>query len=77
MKTLKQVVEERGLKACADLLAVTPQRLSNWMERGVPVEQCATVDAKLGVPREALRPTDWHLIWPELAEPTAQEVSHG
>lgn len=29
------------------------------------------------VTRRDLRPTDWHLIWPELAEPTAQEVSHG
>lgn len=66
MKTLKQVVEDRGLKVAADLLAVSPQRLSNWMERGVPVEWCAAVDAKLGVSRKELRPDDWFLIWPEM-----------
>ena len=66
MKTLKQVVEDLGLKVAADLLAVSPQRLSNWMERGVPVEWCAAVDAKLGVSRKELRPDDWFLIWPEM-----------
>ena len=66
MKTLKQAVEEISLKVAADLLAITPQRLSNWMERGVPVELCAVVDSKLGVSRKVLRPDDWFLIWPEL-----------
>lgn len=36
------------------------------MERGVPVEWCAAVDAKLGVSRKELRPDDWFLIWPEM-----------
>ena len=66
MQTLKQAVEAKGLKVSADLLAVTSQRLSNWMERGVPVERCALVEAELGVSRKTLRPDDWHLIWPEL-----------
>ena len=68
MHTLKQAVEVKGLKVSADLLAVTPQRLSNWMERGVPVERCASVEAELGVSRKTLRPDDWHSIWPELVE---------
>lgn len=29
------------------------------------------------VTRRDLRPDDWHLIWPELAQAPAQEVSHG
>ena len=66
MKTLKQAVDEISLKVAADLLAITPQRLSNWMERGVPVELCAVVDSKLGVSRKVLRPDDWFLIWPEM-----------
>lgn len=73
METLKQAVEAKGLKVSADLLGVTPQRLSNWMERGVPVERCATVEAELGVSRKTLRPTDWQSIWPELA---ATEATH-
>ena len=69
MKTLQQAVDSRGLKASADLLGVSPQRLSNWMDRGVPVEHCASVETELGVTRRDLRPDDWHLIWPELAKP--------
>ena len=69
MKTLQQAVESRGLKVSADLLGVSPQRLSNWMDRGVPVEHCAAVETELGVTRQDLRPDDWHLIWPELAKP--------
>ena len=78
METLKQAVEARGLKVSAELLSVTPQRLSNWMERGVPVEHCAAVHAALGVSRKTLRPDDWHLIWPELSAATeAKEATHG
>lgn len=76
MQTLKQAVEARSLKVSAELLSVTPQRLSNWMERGVPVEQCAAVEGALGVSRRTLRPDDWHLIWPELTPAAeAKEVA--
>lgn len=75
MQTLKEAVEARGLKVSADLLGVTPQRLSNWMERGVPVERCAAVEAELGVLRKTLRPNDWQAIWPELAA-AALDVAH-
>lgn len=72
METLKQAVEGRGgLSVAAGLLAVSPQRLSNWLDRGVPTEHCARVEAALGIPRQALRPEDWQLIWPELAEAKA------
>jgi len=73
MQTLKQAVEAKGLKVSAELLGVTPQRLSNWVERGVPVERCAGVEAELGVSRKTLRPDDWRAIWPELA---ALETAH-
>lgn len=85
MKTLQQTVESAGLKASAQLLRITPQRLSNWMDRGVPVEHCAAVEMVLGVSRRDLRPEDWHLIWPELAQacgpqpptaPAGQGVAH-
>ena len=66
MKTLKQAVDDKGLTAAASLLEVTPQRLSNWIERGVPTERCAQVESVLGVARQTLRPDDWQSIWPEL-----------
>jgi DNA-binding transcriptional regulator YdaS (Cro superfamily) len=69
MKTLKQAVEARGgVTAAAVLLEITPQRLSNWMERGVPTEHCARVEAALGIARQDMRPDDWQAIWPELAK---------
>lgn len=74
MTTLKQAVEAKGLKVSADLLGVTPQRLSNWVERGVPVELCATVEAELGVSRKTLRPDDWRSIWPEMVALDAAHV---
>lgn len=74
MQILKQAVDARTLKVAADLLSVTPQRLSNWMERGVPVGKCAAVEAALGVSRKALRPNDWQFIWPELLDGVGAEV---
>lgn len=72
MQTLKQAVEVHGgITSAAALLGVTPQRLGNWIERGVPTELCAKVEAKLGIPRQALRPDDWQAIWPELTEARA------
>lgn len=82
MKTLQQAVEYTGLKASAELLHISSQRLSNWMDRGVPVEHCAAVEMALGVSRRDLRPEDWHLIWPEIApacgpQPTTESAGQG
>lgn len=53
----------------------------------MPVLHCVAIErATAGaVTRRDLRPNDWHLIWPELAQqasaaaaqPDAQEASHG
>lgn len=69
MPTLKQAVEDKGgITAAAALLDISPQRLSNWIERGVPIEFGARVETVLGVSRRDLRPDDWRAIWPELAK---------
>ena len=71
MHPLKKAVEDRGgITTASALLAITPQRLSNWLERGVPIEHCARIEQTLGVPRKELRPDDWQRIWPELAQAT-------
>jgi DNA-binding transcriptional regulator YdaS (Cro superfamily) len=31
-------------------------------------EKCSAIERATGVSRCALRPHDWHLVWPELAE---------
>ena len=59
-------------KAMATELGLTPAVISHWATgyRNVPVEYCARLEAATGgaVTRQSLRPDDWHLIWPELAD---------
>ncbi len=59
-------------KALADILSIKPSTVSQWRAgiRPIPVERCAAIEAATNgaVTRRDLRPDDWHLIWPELAE---------
>lgn len=70
-------------KAMATELGLTPAVISQWATgyRNVPVEYCARLEAATGgaVTRQSLRPDDWHLIWPELADGkvTAKQISDG
>ena len=52
----------------ADTLGVSAQAISNWKERGVPIDRCLAIErATEGqVTRRDLR-DDWESIWPELA----------
>ena len=56
-------------------LGVTPAFVSHWRTgfRPIPVERCAAIEQATNgaVTRKDLRPNDWHLIWPELAEQAA------
>lgn len=69
MSTLQEVIKELGPAAVAARMGVSLQRLVNWVDRGVPTDQCAAVElATYGKwTRQQMRPETWHLIWPELA----------
>ncbi len=57
--------------AIFDAIGVSPQAVSNWKQRGeVPIEHCAAIEKASGgvATRQELRPKDWRLIWPELAQ---------
>jgi DNA-binding transcriptional regulator YdaS (Cro superfamily) len=59
-----------GFKALACAIGVSASAPAMWRARGsVPPAYCARLEqaAALKVRRWHLRPTDWHLIWPELA----------
>lgn len=73
MNSLRHFVKDVGLTATAGMLSVSVQRLANWIERGVPVEQCAAIEMATNgrVTRKDLRPNDWQSIWPELAQASA------
>lgn len=61
-----------GAANLARYLGVTPQAVNEWKKakRPIPVDRCAQIELATfgGVTRKDLRPDDWHLIWPELAE---------
>lgn len=65
-----------GRPAMAELLGVTPAAIGNWKSRGVPIEQCPAIERHTSgaISRRHLRPADWQIIWPELADTTATEL---
>ena len=60
----------RGRGVLAKALGVSPAAVGNWKFRAVPYEHCPRIESLTGgaVTRRDLRPDDWHLIWPELAD---------
>ena len=75
MDILKRaLVDKEGTAAdLARHLGVSPPTVSQWLDgiRPVPVVRCMAIELFFGglVTRRDLRPDDWHLIWPELADP--------
>ena len=57
-----------GITNLATALSESPQAVSNWRKRGVPLVRCSDIERATGgaVSRRDLRPDDWHRIWPEL-----------
>ena len=57
-----------GTSNLAAALGVSIQAISNWKDRGVPIERCVAIEqiTKTAVTRRDLRPQDWQAIWPEL-----------
>jgi len=59
-----------GVGRLAHAIGVGQSVVSNWRSRGSPIDprHCTAIERATGgtVRRWHLRPTDWHLIWPEL-----------
>lgn len=56
-----------GAAKLGAILGVSAQAISNWKERGVPIDRCVPIEVatKGAVTRRDLR-DDWQAIWPEL-----------
>jgi DNA-binding transcriptional regulator YdaS (Cro superfamily) len=56
-------------------LGMTKSAVDRWITKGVPIKQCVAIEQTTNgaVTRRDLRPKDWHLIWPELAEKVAAQ----
>ena len=64
---------KRGRQAeLSRYLGIAPPQVSQWIsgKKGIPVFYVAKIEAFTGgdVTRKDMRPDDWHVIWPELAE---------
>ena len=60
----------------ARAIGAQPQLVWQWAKavRPVPIERCVPIERATNgqVTRQDLRPDDWHEIWPELAQASAQ-----
>jgi len=73
MKLIDYTSQQRGGQVrLAKAIEVAPQLIYQWARniRPVPIERCPAIELATSgkVTRRDLRPDDWHLIWPELAE---------
>lgn len=78
MRAMKNQLEKAigicgGQTALAKAIGVQQPHVWNWLNRSsgsVPAEHCAAIETATdgAVTRKDLRPDDWHLIWPELAD---------
>ncbi|MGE6498630.1 YdaS family helix-turn-helix protein [Cupriavidus metallidurans] len=62
--SLDEAIEASGgLSKVAHALHISPNRLANWLKRGVPAERCPDVEAAIGVRCEFLRPdVNWKVL---------------
>ena len=73
MRRMDKIID-RAAEVCgghgklAARLGVSPQSVTNWRQRGIPLWYCTAIEiASAGaVRRWQMRPDDWHRIWPEL-----------
>lgn len=72
---LKTYLEQNSNAEFARALGCPPAFISQWKSghRPVPLEYMAAIEGVTDgqVTRQDLRPDDWQLIWPELAEKLA------
>ena len=75
MNPIEKSIQIAGsASALSRLIGVSPQAVCFWRDgkRGIPAERCSAIERVTHgrVTRQELRPNDWHLIWPELKEPS-------
>lgn len=75
---LKDYTDAHTQLALAKAIEYAPSFVNQWVhgERPIPVLACLAIERATdkAVTRQELRPTDWHLIWPELAATPQERV---
>ena len=77
MKPKKLIDKLGGSTAVARLMGESAPAVHMWRTRGIPADKLirlAPIAEQRGIAtRRDLRPDDWHLIWPELAQEAKEE----
>ena len=77
MKPKKLIDKLGGTTVVAQLMGVSYPAVYMWRTKGIPVDKLirlAPIAEQKGIAtRRDLRPNDWHLIWPELAQEAKEE----
>lgn len=72
---INKAVNIFGLTGLAREIGVKPPTIRQWVtgDRPIPIERCVAIERATDgqVTRKDLRPDDWQLIWPELADKDA------
>jgi len=72
MKLNEYLIWHENAASLARKLNINPALISQYRHdiRSVPVERCFVIEQATNgqVTRKDLRPDDWYLIWPELAQ---------
>ena len=76
---LKEYIAKSSISSLAKVVGVAPTVVYQWANeiRPVPVKRChcVVVATNGAVTLKDLRPYDWHLIWPELADPPKTDTT--
>lgn len=80
LKKIAQACQVVGSQSqMARALGVAAPTVNQWVRgiRPIPIEYCTAIEIATSgaVTRRDLRPNDWHLIWPELAESQASTAT--
>lgn len=72
-------VENGGPTALARKVGCSPSFVSQWISglRWIPKECAPAIERVSTVTRKELFPDDWHVMWPELAQPSTPEKEVG
>lgn len=78
MKPIEKAINHfGGLAKFSRALGVKPPSALSWRDsnKPLPILRCVQIEQATNglVTRKDLRPNDWHLIWPELAETQTKE----
>lgn len=77
LNSLSKVERDVFASRCKTSVGYLRKAISTGQRLGAELSCLIEQESGFAVTRKDLHPEKWNLIWPELVQPTTQEVSHG